>query len=107
MDTNVKPLPVDLNNLKHQHPESHKIHAYEFAEGTLFVQFKSNANRLTYAYPNHPVDDVAKLDAAESKGKHFNMAWVKQFTVFEKLPGTTQEVTWPSKEEDGQGQAAA
>ena len=99
MDTPVKTLPVDLNNLKHQTPDSHKLHAWEHgSDGRLYVQFKSNANRVTYAYPDHPADDVMKLEMAESKGKHFNKAWVDQFPVFEKLPGTEQTITWPEKD---------
>lgn len=97
-ETNAPVLPVDLNNLKNQCPDSNKIHAYEHgSDGTLYLQFKSNAGRATYAYPNHPAEDIAKLEAAESKGKHFNKEWVAQFQAFEKLPGTTQPIVWPSR----------
>lgn len=98
MDTSIAKLPVDLNNLKNQHPDSHKIHAYEYTEGTLYVQFKSNANKVTYAYPDVSAEEVAELDAAESKGKFFNRAFVEKHLVFTKLPGTTQAVTWPEKD---------
>jgi hypothetical protein len=98
MDSDIKQLPVDLNNLKHQFPDSHKIHAYEHgSDGRLYVQFKSNANKVTYAYPDFPPERVLILDAAESKGKFFGKDFVAEFPTFERLPGTTQTVAWPEK----------
>lgn len=103
METETKALPVNLNALANQFPDSHKIHAYEFHQpadqptGTLYVQFKSNANKTTYAYTDFSPEEAAELDAAASKGKHLNREWTAAHPNFDRLPGTTQEVVWPSK----------
>lgn len=92
-------LPVDLNNLANQFPDSNQIHAYAYDAPTqqLFVQFKSNGNRVTYAYQGIAAEEAAAADAAESKGKHFNREWTSAHTAFEKLPGTTQTIVWPDR----------
>lgn len=98
MDTNVTPLPVDLNNLKFQDGrdfESSQIHGFEYGtDGRLYVQFKSNGNRTTYAYKETTItpEIAAAAEAAESKGKFFGKPFTSVHTDFDRLPGTTQQI---------------
>jgi hypothetical protein len=83
---------VTLTNLAHQAGrdfESSQIHAFEFHEPTrkLFVQFRSNGARITYAYANITPEEAALLDLADSKGQHLNRKWTAAHTDFERLPG--------------------
>lgn len=92
MDKAISKLPVDLTNLKHKRErdfESSQIHGYEYdpASKRLFVQFKSNGARITYAYPDISPELAAEAQAAESKGKFFGKSFTDAHPVFEKLPG--------------------
>jgi hypothetical protein len=89
---NITPLPVDLSNLARVNGrdfESSQIHGFEYdaASQRLFVQFKSNGARITYAYANISPAVAAEAEAAESKGKFFGRPFTKAYTVFERLPG--------------------
>lgn len=92
MDKPTSKHPVDVTNLKHQRErnfESSQIHGYEYhAESRkLYVQFKSNGARVTYAYPDISPELAAEADAAESKGKFFGKSFTGAHPVFDKLPG--------------------
>jgi len=79
----------DLKNLKNQTPESSQILAFEYEPETqkLFVQFRSNAARVTYAYNGISPEIAAAAEAAESKGRFFGRPFTSVHTDFEKLPG--------------------
>lgn len=92
MDTNITELPVNLTNLANQTGReftSSQIHGFEYHEPTrqLFVQFRSNGARITYAYKNITPEEATLLDLAESKGKHLDRKWTAAHSDFDRLPG--------------------
>lgn len=74
---------------------------YEAASSTLYMRFRSNAAKLTYAYANFPADKAAELDASDSKGSFFYKHIKNQYD-FDRLPGTD-----PAQYEYGKPDAAA
>jgi hypothetical protein len=52
-------------------PDSSQIHGHGYENGTLALEFKSNASKVTYHYPNFSPEKYEELKAAPSIGSFF------------------------------------